>query len=114
MLFHGSRDVRTSDNTASCSRRDRKVHEGGNEDSFTIDTPRTSVVDRGTIFGLEVDDFGRTDVVVFSGMVDLTYSSDLVNSSRAQLSKQRLYMGDAVRVDTERVKYVDRVTIKKM
>jgi len=65
---------------------------------FTIDTPRTSVVDYGTVFGVEVDDFGRTDVVVFNGIVDVAYSHSSVDAEY-QVSKQRLYMGEAVRVD---------------
>jgi ferric-dicitrate binding protein FerR (iron transport regulator) len=68
-------------------------------EGFTIDTPRTSVVDLGTVFGVEVDDFGGTDVVVFSGMIDLAYSRDVQNSANAEVGTQRLYMGEAVRVD---------------
>jgi FecR-like protein len=74
-----------------------KVAEGSQ--GFTIDTPRTSVVDLGTIFGVEVDDIGRTDVVVFSGIVDVTYTSDVQHSASAEVGKQRLYMGEAMRVD---------------
>jgi hypothetical protein len=66
---------------------------------FTIDTPRTTVVDFGTIFGVEVDDIGRTDVVVFSGIVDVTYTSDVLHSANTETGKQRLYMGEAMRVD---------------
>lgn len=67
-------------------------------EGFTINTPRTSVIDLGTIFGVEVDDFGRTDIVVFKGMVDIAFSqrNDTDNPS---LGSQRLYMGEAVRVD---------------
>lgn len=68
-------------------------------EGFTINTPRTSVVDLGTIFGVEVDDIGRTDVFVFSGIVDVTYSSDAQAAANAELGKQRLHTGEAMRVD---------------
>lgn len=68
-------------------------------EGFTIDTPRTSVVDLGTVFGVEVDDFGRTDVVVFSGKVDVMYSSDVMSTTNTEVGTQRLYMGEALRVD---------------
>jgi hypothetical protein len=47
-------------------------------EGFTMNTPRTSVIDLGTVFGVEVDDFGRTDIVVFKGMVDVAYSPNVV------------------------------------
>lgn len=68
-------------------------------EGFTIDTPGTSVVDLGTVFGIEVDDFGRTDVAVFRGMVDVAYSRDVEGSTGGEVGKQRLSMGEAVRVD---------------
>jgi hypothetical protein len=68
-------------------------------EGFTINTPRTSVVDLGTVFGVEVDDIGRTDVVVFSGIVDVTYSSEAQATANAELGKLRLHTGEAMRVD---------------
>lgn len=68
------------------------------DEGFTIDTPRTSVIDLGTDFGVEVDDFGSTDVVVFSGMVDVAISSFLSGSTDAVVSTQRLHAGDGMRV----------------
>ncbi len=38
---------------------------------FTIDTPASKVIDRGTAFGVEVDPQGVLDVAVFEGAVDL-------------------------------------------
>lgn len=38
---------------------------------FTVESPTADVVDLGTEFGVQVDDSGRTDVVVFEGQVDL-------------------------------------------
>ena len=40
-------------------------------EGFTVETPRTTVVDLGTDFGIDVSDHGSTDVVVFTGAVDL-------------------------------------------
>ncbi len=68
-------------------------------EGFTINTPRTSVIDLGTVFGVEVDDFGRTDIVVFKGMVDVAFSQTMDDSANPSLGSQRLYMGEAVRVD---------------
>ena len=68
-------------------------------EGFTINTPRTSVIDLGTVFGVEVDDFGRTDIVVFKGMVDVAFSQTMNNSANPSLGSQRLTMGEAVRVD---------------
>ena len=39
---------------------------------FAIETPSTLVVDQGTEFGVEVDASGKTGVVVFEGLVDLS------------------------------------------
>ena len=47
----------------------------GNTKGFTVETPNTLVVDQGTEFGVEVDDSGQTGVVVFNGLVDLSYGA---------------------------------------
>jgi ferric-dicitrate binding protein FerR (iron transport regulator) len=65
-------------------------------EGFTVDTPRTTVVDLGTDFGIDVTDHGRTDVVVFKGAVDL--HSDGIEGL---LARQRLGAGEAVRVSGE-------------
>jgi hypothetical protein len=75
------------------------IHVAPGAEGFTVNTPRTSVVDLGTVFGVEVDDVGCTDVFVFSGIVDVTYSSDDQNSASTDIGKQRLHMGEAIRVD---------------
>lgn len=59
---------------------------------FSVITPQATVIDLGTEFGLEVDDDGATDVVVFKGEVDVDYH-DKTNDVR------RLRMGEAVRLD---------------
>jgi hypothetical protein len=55
---------------------------------FTIITPQTRVVDLGTVFGVEAGAEGRTDVVVFSGEVELHDDAPV----------EKLFKGEAVRV----------------
>lgn len=74
-----------------------EVPEGA--EGFAVETPRTSVVDLGTVFGVEVDDLGLTDVVVFKGKVDLEKTVAEQDSNLERRDRQRLNMGDAVRVD---------------
>ncbi|MEO1497054.1 MAG: FecR family protein [Planctomycetota bacterium] len=64
---------------------------------FAIDTPRAQVVDLGTRFGLEVDDRGATDVVVFEGEVDVTYGP--ATSADADWSRRVMRMGEGMHVD---------------
>ncbi|NOY41203.1 MAG: FecR domain-containing protein [Planctomycetes bacterium] len=59
---------------------------------FSVITPRATVVDLGTDFGVEVNNDGATDVVVFQGKVDVEYHDDRV-------SVQRLNEGEAVHLD---------------
>lgn len=65
-------------------------------EGFTVETPRTSVVDLGTDFGIDVTAHGSTDVVVFSGAVDLR--SEGVEGLN---SRQRLTAGEGIRVSGE-------------
>lgn len=62
---------------------------------FSVVTPRATVVDLGTEFGLNVESDGATDVVVFQGEVDVDFHSD----GSAEKHAQRLQMGEAVRLD---------------
>ena len=50
------------------------AHVDARAKGFAIETPNTLVIDQGTEFGVEVDASGRTDVVVFRGLVDLAPS----------------------------------------
>jgi len=59
---------------------------------FSVITPRATVVDLGTEFGVEVENNGATDVVVFNGEVDVDYHDDRINA-------QRLRMGEAIHLD---------------
>lgn len=63
---------------------------------FAVETPRTTVVDLGTSFGVNVNAYGSTDIVVFHGAVDL--HSEGVKGLHAQ---QRFGAGEAVRVSGE-------------
>jgi fibronectin type 3 domain-containing protein len=73
-----------------------KAHAGEGAEGFTVETPRTTVVDLGTDFGINVTRQGSTDVVVFNGAVDV--HSDGVKGLN---SRQRLEAGEAVRVSSE-------------
>lgn len=64
---------------------------------FSIDTPHAQVVDLGTQFGMEVDDLGQTDVVVFEGEVDLSYGP--VEHDAKLWKRRTMRTGEAVRVD---------------
>jgi hypothetical protein len=63
---------------------------------FTIQTPQATVVDLGTVFGVEVGDEGATDVVVFKGAVDLHF--DRAGGAAAQEEPLRLTSGEAMRL----------------
>jgi hypothetical protein len=73
-----------------------KAHVGKDAEGFTVETPRTTVVDLGTDFGVDVSRHGSTDVVVFNGAVDL--HSEGINGLDA---RQRLSAGEGVRVSGE-------------
>jgi len=64
---------------------------------FSVITPRATVIDLGTEFGIEVNHNGATDVVVFKGEVDVDYHDDQANRTSAQ----RLRMGEAVHLDAK-------------
>ena len=65
---------------------------------FTIETPQAKVVDLGTQFGLNISDDGETQVVVFQGSVDLSYSSASASSEGGQI--RRLEQGDALSLNS--------------
>ncbi len=69
---------------------------------FSIETPHANVIDRGTAFGLSVDENNRTDVVVYEGMVDLDV---LGNNAPA---RRRLERGEALSVS--RLGELSRIT----
>jgi hypothetical protein len=66
-------------------------------EGFAIVTPRATVIDQGTVFGVEVGDKGDTDVVVFKGTVDLHL--DALAGVRPAPAPTRLTTGEAMRID---------------
>jgi len=63
---------------------------------FAVETPAVKLVDRGTRFGVRVDESGTTEMEVFSGMVDISLESDDGADYRAhELSAVRINRGDA-------------------
>lgn len=62
------------------------------ESDFIVQTPNAYVVDVGTAFGVSVDEYSATDVVVFEGEVH-------VRRTAASKEKVRLTTGMAVRAD---------------
>jgi ferric-dicitrate binding protein FerR (iron transport regulator) len=68
----------------------------GDTKGFTVETPSTLVVDQGTEFGVEVDASGRTGVVVFEGLVDLSCGGAAVGLAPIR----RLGQGEGMRVDS--------------
>jgi len=70
---------------------------GPNAKGFSIITPQATVIDLGTEFGIEVNEVGATDVVVFRGAVDVDYPTTLEGAARLQ----RLNTGEAVHLDAK-------------
>lgn len=71
-----------------------KVGESGR--GFRIDTPTSSIVDRGTEFGVSIDAQGQTDVVCFQGVVELSYGP-ATSLSRSGV-RDRLYQGEGLHI----------------
>lgn len=72
------------------------VEVGEGAEGFEVLTPLTRVVDLGTRFGLNVDDEGLTDVVVFEGAVVVEAGYD---DQASETLMQRLDAGEGVRFD---------------
>jgi ferric-dicitrate binding protein FerR (iron transport regulator) len=69
---------------------------------FSIETPHANVIDRGTSFGMSVDENSRTDVVVYEGKVDLDVMGDNAPPRR------RLERGEALSVNRQGI--LSRIT----
>lgn len=69
---------------------------------FSIETPHANVIDRGTSFGLSVDENSRTDVVVYEGKVDFDVMGDNAPPRR------RLERGEGLSVN--RLGILSRIT----
>lgn len=72
------------------------THVAGAAKGFAIETPTTLVVDQGTEFGVEIDASGRTDVVVFQGLVDLAHPGPAARPAAIK----RLSQGEGMRVES--------------
>ncbi|HZZ29662.1 MAG TPA: FecR family protein [Pirellulales bacterium] len=70
-----------------------RVAEGA--EGFSVLTPRATVIDLGTEFGIQVTEVGATDVVVFKGEVNLDY----VNQEEGIARRQRLRIGEGMHLD---------------
>ena len=75
-----------------------KVNAPARAQGFTVETPSAEVVDLGTVFSVEAADTG-TDLVVYSGKVDLKIPSAVLNGSPSPAITRRFTTGEAVRVD---------------
>jgi len=62
---------------------------------LTVETDQTDILDLGTVFGVDVVDLDRTDVVVFEGMVEVR---DRIRRP-GQVARTFLHGGEAARVD---------------
>lgn len=84
------------------------AHVDGRAKGFAIETPNTLVVDLGTEFGVEIDADGRTDVVVFQGLVDLARPEPAAHPAPIKL----LGRGEGMRIgsagDLSRIVSVER------
>jgi hypothetical protein len=72
-----------------------RVAQGG--EGFSVITPRATVIDLGTEFGIEVNAAGATDVLVFQGAVDLDNSGH----EETALPQRRLNMGEGMHLDAQ-------------
>src|SRR5690606_14654990 len=76
------------------------VEESGR--GFTIETLHADIIDLGTRFGVEVDEAGEADVVVFDGRVDIDYRQPQDGGSGPTQRKSRrvhaLVHGEAIRI----------------
>jgi hypothetical protein len=64
-------------------------------EGFSVMTPRGTVIDLGTEFGIEVNEMGATDLVVFQGAVNFDY----VSQDEGPARRQRLHTGEGMHLD---------------
>jgi hypothetical protein len=80
--LEGPADLRVLSGTRIRAVRGRIIaRAAGKAKGFAIETPSTLVVDQGTEFGVEIDASGRTGVVVFEGLVDVSFRRSADDSS---------------------------------
>ena len=64
---------------------------------FTIETPHADIIDLGTKFGVNVQESGKADVVVFEGRVDINYKHRELQKAKARYDN--LKMGEAIHIE---------------
>ena len=64
-------------------------------EGFSVVTPRATVIDLGTEFGIEVNEVGATDLVVFQGEVNFDY----VTQGQGGKKRQLLHTGEGMHLD---------------
>ena len=64
-------------------------------EGFSVVTPRATVIDLGTEFGIEVNEVGATDLVVFQGEVNFDY----VTQQQGGTKRQLLHTGQGMHLD---------------
>ncbi len=70
------------------------------EDSFIVQTPRATITDFGTEFGVNVDRNGTTESCVFEGKIELKNRTDVNRLDNTLEKKMMLYTGHAAVVNT--------------
>ena len=70
------------------------AHVAAGAEGFSILAPRATVIDLGTEFGVQVNEVGATDVVVFKGEVNLDYMNQT-----EEIARQRLRVGEGMHLD---------------
>lgn len=96
VTVEGPADFEILSDTKLKARRGRiTARVAGATKKFTIETPTTVVVDPRTEFGVDVDASGKTDVVVFEGLVNV----ERPDSAKSPAGVKRLVQGEALSVD---------------
>jgi hypothetical protein len=96
VILQGPADFRLiSSQEAYCARGKLRATVPPQAQGFTIGSPRVDLVDRGTEFGLQVHEGGKTEVHVFQGKVDL-YAA---GSNRAAAPRRALTTGRGLRLE---------------
>ena len=71
------------------------AHIAKGAEGFSVLTPRGTVIDLGTEFGIEVNEIGATDLVVFQGEVNFDY----IGQDEGTARRQHLRTGEGMHLD---------------
>ena len=81
---------------------------------FSVQTPSTTVVDLGTEFGVELDEKGTTDVIVFDGEVDVQRPPQEDPEMASALPESfLLYTGQSARIAMDQVVEDPKIDVKR-